>query len=111
MTQVYYSRLFDKRPDLALNKLPATYYSIVGGLEHAPIDTLRQVGHSVRLGILARPRGVFLLNTHLDVPVSLCLSLLLKGPCTSTLSCYPLSLLSPGTRLSPGLRSHAEATL
>ena len=26
MTQVYYSRLFDKRPDLALNKLPATYY-------------------------------------------------------------------------------------
>ena len=26
MTQVHYSRLFDKRPDLALNKLPATYY-------------------------------------------------------------------------------------
>ena len=34
-----------------------TYYSIVGGLEHAPIDTLRQVGHSVRLGILAKPRA------------------------------------------------------
>ena len=26
MTQVHYSRLFDKRPDLALNKLPATSY-------------------------------------------------------------------------------------
>ena len=34
-------------------------------------------------------RGGILLNTHLDVPVCLCLSLLLKGPCTSTLSCYP----------------------
>ena len=31
-------------------------YSIVGGFEHAPIDTLRQVGHPARLGILARPR-------------------------------------------------------
>ena len=31
-------------------------------------------------------RGI-LLNAHLNIPVCVCLSLLLKGPCTSTLSC------------------------
>ena len=35
-----------------------------------------------RLGIL--------FNAHLDIPVCVYLSLLLKGPCTLTLSCYPL---------------------
>ena len=94
-----------------LTQLNSCYYSIVGGLRPASIDALRQVGHSVRLGILAKPRACFGLNSHLNIPVSLSLSLVLKGLCTSTLSCYHLSLLFPGTRLSPGLRCHAEATL
>ena len=50
-----------------------TYYSIVGGLGHAPIDTLRQVGHSVRLGILAKPRAYFDL-THTWISLFLLVS-------------------------------------
>ena len=34
-------------------------YSIVGGLGPVPSDALRQVGHSVPLGVLAKPRAYF----------------------------------------------------
>ena len=39
--------------------LKALYYSIVGGLGPAPSDALRQVGHSIPLGILAEARAYF----------------------------------------------------
>ena len=49
------------------------YYSIVGGLGPAPIDALRQVGHSVPLGVLAKPRAYFDL-THTWISLFLLLS-------------------------------------
>lgn len=70
-------------------------YSIVGGLGRAPIDTLRQVGHSVYLGILARPNGYSVQRT-LRHPCLCLLKSIVKGTLYFT-----SQLLSPLLHYSP----------